>query len=378
MALEGGILTAANSELAVLIANNDIIAPKDISSLYKLTNKIFVIHNKQMAEMVSMLAEPVPFREMRYGGDTDAYEVHEVEEFGRTSAVKGESSSKVGFPFRRYARSLGWTADFWTKTTYRQFDNQITKLLNSDRVLLMKLIRNALFRATNYNFVDRLADGQTVGVKALVNADSAPIPAGPNAEEFNAASHTHYVAVTSLTAAAVRAHLQNVTEHYSGGNVVMFINQADAGSYVGLSGFVAALPSDVNPASTISTTKFGNTSVFPDARRLIGSFDGVPIYSVWWVPATYNLCINSGSGIQAPLGFRVGPGYDKQEMYNSIIAGGGSAKAGPGDLQIVSETLEFPWYAKEWQRQIGFGVLGRTSAAILQVGADTTYDVPTF
>ena len=88
--------------------------------------------------------------------------------------------------------------------------------------------------------------------KRLVNADSQPIPNGPNGEVFDAATHTHYdwLNSTAPTEAALLAAINDVVEHGHGGQVRLNINQAAETAVRGMASFVASFAGSLNPAST--------------------------------------------------------------------------------------------------------------------------------
>lgn len=373
MAIEGGILSAADSELQVLTQAGALLSSIDRESLYQLTTDIFAVYNRQMGDLIGLLAKPADTREYRYGGATDLVAMHDLDEFGKPSSAKINGASTVAFPIKKWGRALGWNSAFFKTTTIRQFDNLVTGLLLGDRVRVIREIRSALFRATNYNFTDPY-DGKTLGIKALANADGAPLPIGPNGEVYNPATHTHYMGSATHTAAAVSALIANVTEHFSGGKVELLINSAQIAGFTGLAGFVPATYSGIIQSTSIDRVSTAVREIFNVEKLFIGVFNGVEVYSVYWVPASYMVAMMV-QGADKPLAYRIGQPNQMGSTYDSYINGGSTP--GPGDFSIVSELDEYPFYAQTAEREIGFGGNGRVSAACLFIG-NATYQVPTF
>lgn len=373
MAIEGGILSAADSELQVLTTAGALLSSIDRESLYNLTMDIFAVYNRQMGDLISLLAKPADFREYRYGGATDLVAMHDLDEFGKPSAAKISGASTVAHPIKKWGRALGWNSAFFKTTTVKQFDNLVTGLLLGDRARVTKEVKSALFRATNYNFTDPY-DAKVLGVKALANADGAPLPIGPNGEVFNAGTHSHYTGSATLTAAAVSALITNVTEHFSSGEVELLINAAQAASMVGLSGFIPATYNGVVQSVNTDRTSVAVREIFNVEKNFIGLFNGVKVYTAYWIPASYMVAMMV-AGAEKPLAYRIGQPNTMGSTYNSYLNGGSAS--GPGDFSIVSELDEYPFYAQTAEREIGFGASGRVSAAILFIG-NASYQVPTF
>jgi hypothetical protein len=318
-------------------------------------------HNRQMADMLGDLVERTTDRQRRYG-TAASKTMQELDEFGRPQAQKVTAGSTVGFPLRLYGDALQWTRKFMqTGGSAVQLAAEMTAILDSDRRLTLYEIKRALFTPTNYTFTDRLVDGVDLAVKALVNADSATIPLGPNGETFNGASHTHYLytAGTSLAAADVSGLVSTVREHSTMGPIRLYINSANETAMRGLTGFVAHIFGYIQRGGG-ATTDTTNQALDPSSPgdRSIGYFGEAEVFVKPWVPSGYVLAINTGNGMM-PLVMRTRPGQ--------------------GDLQLVSDYDDHPLRARAYEREFGMGVWNRTTAAALFIdaGAAGAYTAPT-
>jgi hypothetical protein len=207
--------------------------------------------------------------------------------------------------------------------------------------------------------VDNLVNGLLLPVKAFLNADSAPIPLGPNGEVFNAATHTHYLGVTtggSPTQAEVYSLIETVIEHYATGQPMLYINRADETKVRAFAGFQPYFDSRVTAAETITR---GNAGLNPIAlyNRAIGILDGAECWVKPWLPASYMFAYMSGA--PKPLVLRQEP--------NS-----------PAGLRMMADNEQFPLRANTMQRVTGVGVWSRPNGAVLDTTTGSgTYTVPT-
>jgi hypothetical protein len=268
-------------------------------------------------EMLGDLVEITTDRQRRYGGGGDTV-MDEVGEFGRSDAQKP-----------------------------------------ADRLLIQRQIKRALFTPTNVTFKDRLVDWVDLPVKALVNADSAEIPVGPNGETFDGATHTHYLGSAALDAAAVNAVILAVAEHTAMGDGYLYIARGNETAFRALTGFTPYYDMRVNPGANAAQ---GTAALDPLNLndRAIGIWNGgtgsVEVWVKPWVPTSYLVAFVKG--IQPPLVMR-------------------ERRPGAGDLLLVADDETHPLRARAWEREFGIGVWNRTGAAVSYV-ANATYATPTF
>lgn len=317
-------------------------------------------HNARMREMMGALAEVTTERLRRYGGP-DAMTFDEIDEFGTPDAQKVTAGSNVGFPLRMYGRSVQWTRKYLQNATVSELTAQFTAAQDADIRNVDLAIRRAIFLPTNVSFVDRLIDQVVLPVKALVNADSAPLPLAPDGSTFNAATHTHYLARAggSVVAADIDALINTVAEHYAVGQVMVYINrdfETTMRGFTAAGQFVGYQPVQVIPAeNTVRAT--ANLDTRQLYNRAIGTWgnSGAEIWVKPWIPSGYAFAWVMGG--PKPLAFR-------------------ERTAGSGDLELLYEDEIHPLRARGIGREFGMGAYNRTNGAVLYLGG-TTYTAPT-
>lgn len=349
---------AALDTLATL--NNTTVAAYGEDRVFAEIQAALDAHNRITNEMMGDFVERSTDRLRRYGG-TDSMAMDELDEFGRADAQKITAGATVGFPLRKYGLSLQWTRTYMMNATPAEMAVQTVAAIDADVKAIQREVKRALFYPTNVTFLDRLVDNISLAVKRLVNADSQPIPLGPNGESFTASSHTHYLftAGATLAAADLTALVLAVAEHYAFGQVVVNINAAQEAAVRALTGFQAITPVFVTPAtSAAAVVEPYDTRSLGD--RKIGYF-GPNYAEVWvkpWLPAGYLHAWNNAA--PAPLVMR-------------------TRNAGSGNLELVYEDEAHPLRAKGWEREMGVGVWTRINGAVLFVDAGSAgaYVAPT-
>lgn len=306
-------------------------------------------HNAQVEDMLGSLVERTTDTRRAYG-TSDTKTMQELDQWGQGDAQKITAGAVVDFPLRRYGDSLQWTRQWMMSNTVEQLAAEVAAIMDADRRNFQTQVKRAVFGPTNTSFVDKLGNPAniTLNVKALLNADSAGIPVGPNGETFNGATHTHYLATASLTAANLAALILTVQEHYNTGTPVVYINSADEAAVRALTGFVAAVdPRLIIATTTTRPTETLNLSNLYD--RMIGYFGAAEIWIKPWALASYFFAYVRGQ--PPPLAMRI-PTF-----------------AGLADLNLMSEDERWPLRARTYERQFGIGVWQRPNGAVLYTGA---------
>lgn len=328
--------------------------------VYQGISDILEIHNRLTEEKLNNYVLTSTDRMRRYGG-VDSMVMEPIDEVGVPQAQKVTAGATVGFPLRRYANAIQFTRDWMTQHTPEELTVQILAQRDADERTVDREIKRALFRPTNYTFTDRLVQPTsqiTIPVKALANADGAPIPSGPNGESFDGSTHTHYLARVGGTVAAtdVQAMVNTVIEHHPNGKPMIWISRTDEATFTGIPGFVAFVPVTIHQADT-STYAIGKTLDPTQVNnRAIGMWNGQA--EVWvkpWIPAGYFYCWTQGGPI--PLVMR-------------------EPARGIKGLRLLAEFEVYPLRATSIARDFGLGVWNRTNGAILYIGG-TSYVNPT-
>jgi hypothetical protein len=314
--------------------------------------------NALVADMLADFVGVVPARETTYGTNTASGDMVEVDEFGLADAQKVPfAPSAVGFPLRRTQYTLQWTRDYLAVTSPLEMATQVLGITEADTRYFFTLLRRTLLKATNATFVDRLGgDNKSLGVKALVNADSAAIPPQPiTGTIFNAATHTHYLATASFVEANLSALEETVREHgLNGGQIRVYINTAQEATVRGFAGFYPY--TDTRLIYTTDATRAASvTSPTNLEDRAIGFHGPAEVWVKPWMPASYVVANVVGGAGNPAIGWRRPEG----------------AYAPFGDLRVAAELDRFPLHAQSMQRMLGFGAWNRTRAAVLYTASGT-------
>jgi hypothetical protein len=345
-----------------LASSQQTVAQYGEDNAFRDIQRALDIHNAIWQDMVGDLAVVTTDRQRRYGGDS-TMTMGELDEFGRADAQKVSAGATVGFPLRRYGRAVQWTRLYFLRATAAELAAQFLALQDADVRNLQFQVKTRLFTATNSTFSDDLVDGVDLAVKALVNADSAPIPTGPSGTTFNAATHTHYLytAGTSLAASDVVSLIETVVEHHETGRAVVNINRAQEAAVRARTGFNAYLNARLVPASTTAYAQ-GQLDEMSLYDRAIGVFESSGVSAEIrvkpWIPSGYLHAFVEGG--PAPLVIRQDP----------AIGGG---------LMLAYDDEQHPLRARALDRYFGVGTWNRTNGAVMYIdtGNGDAYVAPT-
>lgn len=315
-------------------------------------------HNRITNGMLADFVDTTTDQLRRYGGPASMQMVP-VDEYGRADAQKIPAGSNVGFPLRGYQVSLQWTR--WAMAAMRtdELAAQFTAAADADVKNVQLLLKTAIFNSANSTFIDKLVNGLALPVKAFLNADSAPIPLGPNGEVFTASTHTHYLGVATggtPLVTEVTALIETVIEHYAVGQPKLYINRAQEAAVRAFTGFQAYYDNRVTVANNIT---FGNAPLNPIAlyNRPIGILDGAEVWTKPWIPASYAFAFMDNG--MKPLAMR-------------------EPKDLPSGLQLKADNETFPLRAQTMERLTGVAVWNRANGAVLDMTTgSSTYTIPT-
>ena len=314
-------------------------------------------YNGIVREMVAEIAEPTTDRLRRYGG-VSRMEMIPADEFGRANAQKVTTGQNIGFPMDNYQIAVQWTRKYFQMHTPAELAGQYLAMREADSQRILAELQRALYTPTNrLTYKDRYVDQVELPVRALANATAGDmLPVGPSGTAFDGASHTHYLATASLTAANLSALITTVREHAVTGQVRLYISATNEAAVRSMtSNFTAYLDARLIPAQNTQQTTMA-LDIADATNRAIGVFDSAEVWVKPWVLTNYPVAIRMG-GPTMPLVFRTRDG--------GALA----------DLQMVSDWDQFPLRAQHFEREFGIGVFGRVDAAVLSIGSGT-YTAP--
>lgn len=348
----------------LLAARFQSAAEFGLDTIVDVLNADITAHNFNVQNMVSEMAEPTIDRQRIYGTSAGG-DMIEVDEFGRGPTQVFLPGVTVGFPMRLFQYNIGWNRKWLENATPRDLAVRVLAAEKAHLKAVTREMKKAFFLSANYTFTDFLTDRVSLGVKRLVNADSANIPDGPNGETFDGSSHTHYLARAggSLAATDLTSAINTVVEHGYGGDVKVVISRTDETTFRNLSGFTAYQdPRLIWPSLPTSSGTSSNLTGQPlDIARLdnraIGVFGAAEVWVKPWAIANYAVVYDAASP-NKPLCFR-------QRKRESLQG-----------LRIAAEIETFPLQAQYMEAEFGIGVWTRTNGAVLYFG-NTSYADPT-
>jgi hypothetical protein len=344
------------STLDTLAASQQSVASFGEDAAFRGVQQLLDAHNALLMDAMNDFVETTEDRQRRYGGGSIGF-MDEVDQFGRADASKLAQGVTVGFPLRKFQKTLQWTRDYFEVTTGAEFMGQVDAMLAEDAATVQRQIKRALFTPTNATFNDVLVDNVALSVKALVNADSAEIPPGPNGEAFVGASHTHYLFSAAWNAAAADALIATVVEHFGSGTPVLEINAAQETLTRAFTGFAAVVDARIISANTATIAR-GDLDVVNFNNRMIGVYGGAEVWvKSARVPANYQVAWMRGV-TQKPLVMR-------------------RRNAARGALRLVADNENYPLRAQTREREYGIGVYNRVAAAV-NFSNGGSYPTPTF
>ncbi len=312
-------------------------------------------HNRLMKDALAPFVEYTDQRRRRYGvSGTLQFDL--ADEFTRAHTQKVLTGSEVEFPMDGFQASIGWTAMFFKNKSVADLATTQTAAKIGHALKVRREFQRSIFLSTNYTVLDYRVDNVSLDVKRLVNADSAPIPIGPNAETFDAATHTHYLFHNGLDNTSAHSLVNTVLEHYNSGAPKVYINVADEAGWTGLTDFKAYIDSRLTVNQNTNQTKVGLDAQKTNDRA-IGLFGAAEVWVKPWGIANYALC----SDLMA----------DKPVVARTRDGGGIT-------LDTVGTNVLFPLQADYMESEFGFGVWNRTNGAILyHAGGAGAYVDPT-
>lgn len=351
MALKTGTLSIAD-----LLANRfQSVAAFGESTVAEVLQRDLENHNAIMRDIMTPFADMTTDRQ-RIQGTSQSGEMIEADEFSRGPTQKDLPGQTVGFPLKRYQYAVGWTRDYLRRRTPADIAvSQITAERAHIRQVIAQMKR-AIFNPTNYTHRDMLVDNIDFPVKALVNADGAGIADGPNGEQFDGTTHTHYLGSATLTTAAVDAALATLVEHGHGQNVIIHINKANEAAFRALTGFVAFVDPSLTPPIT-GTVPDQTLDITRLDNRQIGRYNGATVWVKPWMVANYLWAAALGSALK-PFAFR--------EQEDTAMRG----------LYLAGEIDAFPLRTQYLHAEFGIGVWNRTNGVVLKFD-NATYTAPT-
>lgn len=274
----------------------------------------------------------------------------------RPGAVKSIGKWSVGYPIEDGRDQLAIDDVSIAYMTGPQLDAHVkgifTRYTNWRRFLMLR----ALLNKDNETVTDQIRGDITV--KRLANGDSDKYP--PVIASSTEATENHYYGTNYATASIsdtnnpVKTAAAELREHFGEGQLVMLINSAEQDKISSLTAFYDRAPQFVNLGANADTATANGLSV---PGTFIGAANNVAIF-VWdWVPATFQLTIDTTQ--PAPLKKRVDPIPNLR------------------GFKLVATQQEYPLTGAFYRAREGYGVANRLNGVASSTVASTTYTNPT-
>jgi hypothetical protein len=328
----------------LIAANNQSAAAFGLDTIERVLNADIAAHNVLMRQMLADLVDITQDRQ-RITGGSDIGDMTPVDEYGRAPTQKLGPNGQVAFPLGLYQFAIGWTRTWEQEKTPADYARATIAAEIAHRKRIINEIKRALLLSANYAFVDDLVDNIPFTIRRLTNADSQPIPLGPNAEVFDGTTHTHYLATAAFSATDANALINTVVEHGHGGQVRVYINKGQEAAWRALTGFQPYLDARLvlgTQANQVGSPRLDLTRL---DNRAIGIFGSAEIWVKPWMPSNYALAFDVAYPGK-PLALR-------------------ERVAGSMDLKIAAEIDAHPLVARYMESKFGLGAWQRTNGAVL-------------
>lgn len=363
--VRGGINTAGDA-LAVRTADgvplqkiwDDI---QDANSLYNDQRSAVVSH---LAFSTTDVAEAVP-------QSTAGFRFELASEFGQPKSNRLPDSILVGYDFHDWDLAVKFTWQALRAMTARQVEATVNSAMEADnRLIAGKILERLMTPAPRTT-----PEGNT-SYGAFSNDGTQPLD---YLGKSFADTHTHYLVsgASVVDSGDLEDGIRMVTEHgygrTAGSQLLLFCNQLDldkissfrAGEESRSGGPIAAyswIPSPDAPAYLTQDSVVGKVAPADfNGLKIQGQYGPVWCTSTELVPAGYLLIVASGgpNSTLNPVGFR----QHVDSAYRGL-------------LHIPGPRPAYPLQDSFFVRSFGTGVRHRGAAAVVQIKASGSYDVP--
>lgn len=330
------------------------IAEFGVPNALAVADALTVAYNQRLTQSIMTIAD-VTTERYDVENVTGGMRMRRTSEYSNTETQRGGTIEGRGFPLISNGIATGWTEHFDQIATVGAFTSMTLGAQAANDTQIREDLAQALYDNQERPLYESLKlDSRLplemvtgVKVKPLYNGDGEVPPPSPMGKRFDG-THNHYLSSDGLTNTAVEALAQTVGEHSVGNRIVIEINEADAGTFRNLPGFVPATVAQVIPGANTATTSV-NLDVTQTDNRLIGyTAGGHPVWTKPWAIAGYAVASN-----------RNGPRAIKMRVPKQAVLRGLRLKGQEGNTVLKAQT---------WESIFGFGASNRGAAAVLQFG----------
>lgn len=347
---------------------------RDLNELWNEFSRVVTMHNAKRQKLIDLLTFPVT-NVIEDVPQVSGDEFEEASEFGVPKSVRGFLGYfSMGYDFKWYDMAVRYTWKYLAEASAQQVESNHQVALEADNRLIFRKVMNALFRNTN-----RSADirGQNYTVYSLYNGDGTVPPAYGN-RTFTG-SETHYLVsggddVDPKDLEDLQDKLtQKGYSRTNGTDLAILVNPAEAkiirtfraGKVTnGAEALYDFIPAQGQPAMIVPNEQ-GLLGSQPASTwrglNVIGSYGEMNIIEEDYIPEKYLLLLGSGGegALNNPVGLRE------------------HANAGLRGLRLIAgDRAGYPLINSYYSRGFGTGIRQRGGAAIMQIKASGSYDIP--
>lgn len=348
----------------------------DLNELWQDFQDTVQIINDHFSHLVSLLTFPVsqPVETVPQVGGTE-FELASEYGIARTRKIELDYFH-MGFDFDDYDARIAYTWKFLRDADARQVEAVHQRNLEADGRLVFRKVMEAIFDNRNRETNIR---SQPYNVYPLYNADGT-VPPEYKGQTFDG-THSHYLVsgAATIDSGDVEAMYDHIAEHgygrEQGTTFVIMVNKAQLNAIrtwrrgeTNANGAVAQydyIPGPRRPAMFIPNAEGLIGSQPPDSWNGLlvdGSYGDILIIEEPAIPPGYLFMFGSGGAgdLQNIVGLR----EHEQEAYRGLRL-------------LAGNQQRYPLIDSYYSRSFGTGVRQRAGAAIMQIKASGTYDIPT-
>lgn len=285
---------------------------------------------------------------------------------GRPLETRPVGRVEVAFPWKRIGWAFGGNSETLAAMTVADTQRSVDSITAGNARRHMREINKAFWGNANYTFTEEEnyeGDTGTLTIRRLANQDGTLY--APTTDSDTEAEDNHYL-VSGYAATGISdtnnpfvTLADEIREHFSADTrIVAFINPAQrAQVQTGITGFVDAdIEGIVQGATADRAQQLAGVTV-PGEFLGVDGASGVYVYVWHRTPANY---INAHPVDQ--------PAVLRQRIPRLAALQG---------FRLEAEEDHDPMWKRTYRERFGYAVLNRLNAAVMQLKATGTYDVPT-
>lgn len=333
----------------------------DVSSLNEQIQGRLSRLASRVDELLGGISQPVASEGKMIDVTAVSTAMEKVGEFNKVSGHADRQAVELNFPLWKFQRATGWTYDFLRLASVEDFRKAFLDAEYAYISSINEEIKAAVYNNVRREFTDKFGKSQRTGLigRPFWNADGMTIPPSQNGATFTAGSHTHYNGTSGSSVSVYDIDtllINNVVEHGDMFGIALYVPSALKQTLLSISStkFLEVLrPNTLYSTAANRDAEVDNLDSDPD-NKLIGHWDGFPVFSRSWCPANTIACFATGAR-EKPLGVR-------RDGNLTPLAG-----------QNADNILT----AQDWLAYFGMAVNNRSAGAVLDTAHQTNYTAPT-